>query len=395
MKKLKMNQGKRYLFAFLILALAVVFYIILFMKVWNDRHGELNLDVNSGAATKEVDVWVTVTKSWEDKDEQGKDCIGAQYDGYVENHMDAVLMDWTLYIALPKEARIDSSWNGEYTNEGNQIVFVPEEELDIAWVVPGAKENFGFILYSDELLEITEFHIVGHKYAEITSYAWFYLATFLLIAGVVVFLWEVAFAYRTRQLEQRRMNDEKIIVETMLTLANFIDAKDEYTKGHSLRVSNYAVMLAKRMHLPEESIRSIGYIALMHDCGKIAIPDEVLNKPDELTKEEFELVQLHTTYGGKMLENMTAIKGIKEGALYHHERYDGTGYPEGLAGEEIPLHARIIGVADAYDAMNSDRCYRKRLPMELIRHELRKNAGKQFDPEIVKYMIRLIDEGSV
>ena len=103
-------------------------------------------------------------------------------------------------------------------------------------------------------------------------------------------------------------------------------------------------------------------------------------------------MEQHTVMGGKILESMTAIPGIQDGALYHHERFDGKGYPEGLKNVDIPLYARIIGVADSFDAMNSDRCYRKRLSMETIKNELEKNAGKQFDPEIVKYMLQIIEE---
>ena len=190
-------------------------------------------------------------------------------------------------------------------------------------------------------------------------------------------------------------HDEKIIEETMQVFANFIDAKDEYTKGHSTRVSFYSQKIAKRMGMSEEEIKMVGYMGLMHDCGKIAIPDGVLNKRGPLTEEERKVIEEHTTRGGKMLENFTSLPGIRDGALYHHERYDGKGYPEGLIGKEIPLYARIINVADAFDAMNSDRCYRNRLPKHKILSELRNNAGTQFDPEIVEYMIAMYQEGKI
>ena len=309
--------------------------------------------------------------------------------------MNAVLMDWELRIVLPAEARIDSSWNGEYSNERDKILFHPEESLDIAWVKPGATENFGFILYSDEVLDIKEFVVIGHRYAQVYSYPLLYVGLLFAIVSAIVLAWQITFDVRTRKLELRRISDEKIIVETMLTLADFIDAKDEYTRGHSARVSDYSVKLAKKMHLEADEVRHLGYIALMHDCGKIGVPDYILNKPARLTAEERKIIEQHTVLGGKLLEKMTAIPGIREGALYHHERYDGKGYPEGLRDTEIPLYARIIGVADSFDAMNSDRCYRDRLPMEVIKKELRDNAGKQFDPEVVKYMLRLIDENDV
>lgn len=130
----------------------------------------------------------------------------------------------------------------------------------------------------------------------------------------------------------------------------------------------------------------------MHDCGKISVPFTILQKPSRLTNDEYEQIKMHTTYGEKMLRDFTSIDGINLGALYHHERFDGKGYPKGLAGEEIPEIARIIGVADALDAMSSDRYYRKRLSEEKILQELLDNKGKQFDPVIVDHVVRLITE---
>ena len=375
---------------------AVLCFAVLAFLIWTDRNKEVSIRIGAdGISVPEVNVWVEVTKSWADFDEEDNPCYGAQYDGFVENHMNAVLMDWELKIVLPAEARIDSSWNGEYINQGDSILFRPEESWDIAWVESDATEEFGFILYSDEVLDLKDFVVTGHKYATITSYPLFYVGIIMAATAIVVLAWQITFDMRTKKLEQRRINDEKIIIETLMTVANFIDAKDEYTRGHSSRVSTYAVKLAKRMHLDTEEIRHLGYIALMHDCGKMGIPDNILNKPDKLTPEERKIIEQHTVLGGKLLENMTAIPGIREGALYHHERYDGKGYPEGLSDTDIPIYARIIGVADSFDAMNSDRCYRKRLSMDMIKKELQENAGKQFDPEIVKYMLRMIEENDL
>ena len=212
-------------------------------------------------------------------------------------------------------------------------------------------------------------------------------------------LWAVGFlsyvivSIRIRAYERRRRSDAKIITQTMNTFAGMIDAKDPYTKGHSARVSFYAQELGRRMGLSKDEVRNLGYIALMHDCGKIGVPDNVLTKPAKLGPEERKIIEEHTTRGGYVLENFTAIDGIRDGALYHHERYDGGGYPKGLKGSDIPLCARIICVADAYDAMNSDRCYRPRLPREKIVKELDDNAGKQFDPDVVAHMIAMLRDG--
>ena len=145
--------------------------------------------------------------------------------------------------------------------------------------------------------------------------------------------------------------------------------------------------------MPEEYLKQIYYIGLLHDIGKIGVPDEVLNKKGRLTDEEFMQIKKHPAIGGEILQSFDAVQGISDGAKYHHERYDGRGYCEGLSGEEIPLVARIIGVADSYDAMQSNRVYRPGLSEEVILNELKKNAGTQFDPKIVPIMCEMIADG--
>jgi len=211
---------------------------------------------------------------------------------------------------------------------------------------------------------------------------------------VLLFAW-VFSQVRVQKLLERQKHDAMIIEQSITTFINFIDAKDAHTKGHSERVAQYSLLLAKEMGYSELECNRIYYVALMHDCGKISIPFSILQKPSKLTDEEYEQIKTHTTYGDKMLRDFTSIEGINLGALYHHERYDGKGYPAGLAGEEIPEIARIIGVADALDAMSSDRYYRKRLSEEKILQELLDNRGKQFDPVIVDHVIKLIKEKTI
>ena len=147
--------------------------------------------------------------------------------------------------------------------------------------------------------------------------------------------------------------------------------------------------------MSQEDQERVYYIALMHDIGKIGIPDSILKKADKLTKEEMDVVKTHPPIGGEILKDCTALDGISEGAQYHHERYDGTGYCQGLKGEEIPQIARIIGVADAYDTMANERCYRKALEKDVIISELTKGSGSQFDPNIVPIMLQMMEEGCV
>ena len=156
----------------------------------------------------------------------------------------------------------------------------------------------------------------------------------------------------------------------------------------------YAAEIARRSGMKEEDVKRIKYIALVHDCGKVGVPDAILKKTGALTPEEREIINSHTVLGGHIMESFNAIEGIREGALSHHERYDGNGYPNKQKGKKIPVCARIIGVADAYDAMSSDRCYRPKLPKEVILEELRKNSGTQFDPEYVRYMIAMMEDGT-
>jgi putative two-component system response regulator len=192
--------------------------------------------------------------------------------------------------------------------------------------------------------------------------------------------------------EERREKVERLSLQAMQTLAAAIDAKDKYTRGHSLRVAEYSKMLATRMGKSEKEQEDIYYIGLLHDVGKIGIPDEIINKTSRLTDEEFDTIKTHPVIGTTILKNISEIPNVAVGARWHHERYNGTGYPDRLAGTDIPEVARIIGVADAYDAMTSNRSYRKGLTQDIVRSEIEKGKGTQFDPEIAEYMLQIIDE---
>ncbi|MCM1183636.1 MAG: response regulator [Roseburia sp.] len=187
--------------------------------------------------------------------------------------------------------------------------------------------------------------------------------------------------------ELRQLNDTVLRV-----LAKTIDAKDKYTRGHSVRVANYSRELARRMGKDAQEQEIIYKAALLHDVGKIRIPDEIINKPGKLTDEEYAYIKLHPVCGYHILKAFSKDPMIASGAKFHHERYDGKGYPNGLAGENIPEHARIIGVADTYDAMASNRSYRNALPQEVIRSELEAGRGTQFDPKIADIMLQMVDE---
>lgn len=195
------------------------------------------------------------------------------------------------------------------------------------------------------------------------------------------------------RLAEKTKQVELVTLNAIMAIANTIEAKDLYTSGHSNRVARCCVEIAKRMGLAEEEIKELNFKALLHDIGKIGVPDAILNKPLPLEDEEFAYIKKHPVIGGDILKSITAIPNLHYGALYHHERYDGKGYPSGLKGEEIPYEARIIAIADTYDAMTSDRAYRKALSREYVIEEFGKCRGVQFDPKITDMFIEMLKEG--
>lgn len=179
-------------------------------------------------------------------------------------------------------------------------------------------------------------------------------------------------------------------VKVMRDLAAAVDAKNLFTRGHTDEVIHYAVAVAKALKLPPSEIESVRLAGILHDIGTVSVPEEILNKPGPLTAEERRIIQGHPQLGEMILQKASRLENIIPAILYHHERYDGKGYPNGLQGKDIPLLARILGIVEAYQAMISDRPYRQRLSKEDAVEELRKNAGKQFDPELVDIFVEII-----
>lgn len=194
------------------------------------------------------------------------------------------------------------------------------------------------------------------------------------------------------KLDDKTKELQRMTFQTINTIANTIDAKDEYTKGHSYRVAQYSQMLARELGMSEDEVKNVHAVALLHDIGKIGVPDSILNKPGKLTDEEYAIMKKHPVIGAEILKDINILDGLDIGAKYHHERFDGRGYPEGLKENEIPYIAKIIGIADAYDAMSSNRVYRKRFSDEKILEEIEKCKGTQFDPDIADAFIRLLSE---
>lgn len=185
---------------------------------------------------------------------------------------------------------------------------------------------------------------------------------------------------------------ERVMERSIIALSNAMEAKDSYTNGHSKRVAHYAKEIARRMGKSEDEQRDIYHAGLLHDIGKIRIPDRIMSKSGKLSDMEYECLKLHPVISYTMLKGISDDGKIEEAAKYHHEHFDGTGYPEGIAGNEIPEYARILAVADTYDAMTSGRSFRTILPQKYVRAEIEYQCGRQFDPEIAKIMLDIIDE---
>ena len=199
-------------------------------------------------------------------------------------------------------------------------------------------------------------------------------------------------ASQMRLADARLLASERLFDQTILALAKTIDAKDKYTQGHSKRVADYVRQIAQRAGEPPEKQREIYCIGLLHDIGKIGVPSAIINKPSRLTEEEYETIKSHTTIGSAILRNIVEFPKLAVGARSHHERWDGSGYPDGLKGLEICQEARMIAVADAYDAMTSRRSYRDIMPQERVRREIARGSGTQFDPKFAEIMLGMIDE---
>lgn len=269
--------------------------------------------------------------------------------------------------------------------------------------LPSGKYQFQMsIMDKTGMLPIESISYDVEKNQQLWEKWWFKVYLTVVITFAIIYItWTLTCIY-TNTLLERQSKELRIAKEhakmgdqTILAIARTVDAKDENTSQHSERVSEYSVLIAERMGLSDVECEKIRKVALLHDIGKIGIPDEILNKPSKLTNEEYDKMKTHVEIGVEILKDFTIVDNIVQGVLYHHERYDGKGYVHGLKGEEIPLMARIICIADSFDAMTSNRVYRKHLDLEYVVSELERCAGTQFDPQITTIMLQLIREGII
>lgn len=259
----------------------------------------------------------------------------------------------------------------------------------------GGSYDFQVYVVDEYGQESNHINIHLEKEKKVYEQWWFWTVIGIIGAAAVFFTASLFVRLKTRQSLKRQLEYKNITVESIQAIARTIDAKDEYTNGHSIRVGFYSKVIAENMGMKSDEVDNIYYIALLHDIGKIAIPDSILNKPGRLTDEEFAVMKSHTTRGASILKGISTIPQIIEGAKSHHERYDGSGYPEGLSGEDIPFVARIICCADCFDAMASKRVYKEPFSLDVILSEFERCSGTQFDPKISKVVVELITAGKL
>ncbi|SFC44250.1 HD-GYP domain-containing protein [Butyrivibrio sp. YAB3001] len=375
-----------------VFSMLITGYYVNRIALSNNVAGEYVTQISLTGSRLSDKVYATVSKNSERKI---ADVYSTEYACVLYNISDSAMKNWKMLLTVPEGTIVESTQNAEsifYTDNSTLIISPEDYNVEI-----GSYEAIDFFvsLSTREEFNPGQIKFVGYQdYTKKHDY----------LGGVIIaaiFIWSIAFVgflvtkYNLRSYYDKQQNSARIILQSMNTFISFIDAKDPYTRGHSKRVAMYAAEMGKRMGLSEDEVQNIYYAGLLHDAGKISIPDAVLNKPGKLTDEERRCIQDHTISGGNMLKQLSSIRGIRETALYHHERFDGNGYPEGLKGEAIPLYARIVGVADSYDAMSSNRVYRRHLNKDEIIEEIQKGSGTQFDPDIVKYMVDMINDGYV
>ena len=280
-------------------------------------------------------------------------------------------------MALLTTTRLDN-----YLMDGQFILTAvnsnPNVSLMLYFVVPRCLTYIAFISVSESIVKIVSSSLEKAKHtAEIEEFQ----------AKL-----EKKVAEQTVELRNRQKKIEDLYIQTVTALSEAVDAKDRYTSGHSKRVAEYSRMIAKRMGKSKKEQEEIYRAGLLHDVGKIRVPVDIINKPGRLTEDEYNIIKLHPVTGYHILKGISGNSNIAIAAKYHHERYDGKGYPHGMEGENIPEMARILGVADSYDAMTSNRSYRNALPQDVVRCEIEKGKGTQFDADIADIMLQMIDE---
>lgn len=387
----KTSKITYFIYIWILLLLISVFSFVLYQNIQNSHNTSYHYVMNTldtNASQNELYVDWQKSYSWE---HDGFGMQKNQYDITIYNHLDTSIYDWTIEVIVPTATRFDSGWNGSFSLKENVLTITPVEYNRI--IGPNTSIPLGLIITAPENFQVKNFSFTIYKEYRLTDSIYFWLVLFLIIGLVIVVILSIIMYVRFHNLKSKQKISLQITEQALDTFAYILDAKDEYTNGHSKRVAIYSHELARRMGFPTEEQERIRRIAMLHDIGKVNIPDRIIHKDSSLSQEEWAIIRTHPTIGATILQDFTSIPDISVGAKYHHERYDGNGYPEGLKGEDIPLVARIISVADTYDAMASTRTYRQGVSNQEILEELAASSGTQLDPFIVPYMIDMIHDG--
>ncbi|MBO6214873.1 MAG: HD domain-containing protein, partial [Lachnospiraceae bacterium] len=318
--------------------------------VYFARINNVETTVTQDSANPSLILTVEKSKTWQ---ERGPLSHGAEYDFVIHNLTGVTVDRWDVVLELDSQSVIDSSWAGLFVQNGSKI-FVTGVDYNID-IPPHSEASFGFVLHTADDMDISNYTLTYTTQSVLTDNPLFYIL--LISIFIVITVLVTAFVNHLRYVRLQHRTDEvqKVLEQSFETFSRIIDAKDTYTEGHSRRVAIYSREIAKRIGFDEGEQEQIYYIAMLHDIGKIGVPDVILNKPSRLDDGEFEVIKSHAEVGGDILKQFTSLPGAADGARHHHERYDGQGYPDRLKGADIPLAARIICVADSFDAMYSDR----------------------------------------
>ncbi len=430
----------------LIIILLILFVFILisfFVHIYRvNQYNSLDRKLTPESTITEVAVDLhprgQATDSWE-KDNAFPDKIiyAKIYEGTITNTSGFLLKDWELTVNIKDDCFLNNAWCGkveihqhEGTKENVQTIDLrdyKEEDVTLEHIMAGQDlliplKKGDYIIYhpdtgisgempleSDENFDgVVNIGLIMYSYeddVDLSEYSFDYHLKQSYLEGSVgkIFLilfgvWILAFAFWAvisglvlRFQSKLNMQSQKL-KETFEIIATLADGKDSYTAGHSKRVAKYSRIIAEEMGMDKADCDNIYEVAMLHNIGNYYVSGQILSKPTTLSSEEYSIVKNHTAKGANLLENMYSLPYVLEGTLLHHERYDGTGYPTGRKGDEIPLIARIIAVADAFDSMNSDRTYRKKLTMEQIRKEFEDKRGSQFDPLVVDVVLEILEE---
>ena len=424
-----------------ITALVTVLFVIHFVSIekYNDEWRIFTPNSTSTQVSVDVHPRGGATDSWLKTDTGlGTNLIGKIYELVVTNNAHTNMEDWQIRFNIGGNCYLNNGWCGtfevhqfkesggeisqtidlrnyEYSEvglknyligsdlllplaDGDYFIYHPDAGVSREVPIKGSSDfegsvTCGVILYStfgDVDLSDYELSYRLHKSVwegtegKVYSFAYAFLFLFLMILGTV-YIVSVGF-------EERFVKQGQMLEDSMKICCNLADSRDYHSNGHSERVAELSRMIGEKMGMDKSDCDLVYNAALLHNIGNVAVSEQILRKNGKLTGDEYSDVKKHTVRGSEILRDVKSIPHAWEAALYHHERYDGTGYPYGKKEEEIPLIARIVAVADAYDAMNTDRPYRSKLMREQIREELIKNRGTQFDPAVVTAFLDLMGE---